>query len=130
MSTFQNRYQNHSNRKLVEIIDSPPGHYQGEALKAARAVLAERQVSEAEIQAIRAEIADEAHAKAQKAAEQVQKREAIANKVHQTLEPVDMVRLILKWPIRSKPNRSFLQDLLAWRLVCWFGRCFELKLRL
>jgi hypothetical protein len=92
MSTFQNRYQNHSNRKLVEIIDSPPGHYQGEALKAARAVLAERQVSEAEIQAIRSEIADEVRTKAQKAAEQAQKREAIANQVHQTLEPVDMVR--------------------------------------
>lgn len=92
MSTFQNRYQNHSNRKLVEILDSPPGHYQGEALQAARAVLAERQINEAELQAIRAEIADEARAKAQKAAEQVQKREAIANQVHQTLEPLNMVQ--------------------------------------
>lgn len=90
MNEFQKRFKNFDNRKLLRILEEA-NKYHPDALKAAKAELEKRNVSEAEVKSVKDQFSDKA-SKIEKRKQQVEKFEtkasSMGNEFLDTVNPI------------------------------------------
>ena len=115
---FRERFEAHTNSELFRITDNP-GDYQSEAVEAARSIIAERRLTDAEIAAARGELDAEKRERAEQERQGQQRRERRNAAVRRLVDALNPIRSDI--PVPGRLVNIVCIVLGVWYLI-WFVR--------